>query len=88
MFLYCCSIDCALMNLNLNFLFVCLMLIFVSCCGPGTLIDGRPIINLPPKTITLTKVDFSKEEWAFYKKLESDSLKKFKVLSILHHYSS
>lgn len=47
----------------------------------GTFIDGQPIINLPPKTISLTKVDFSKEEWAFYKKLESDSLKKFKAFA-------
>ncbi|MED6218237.1 Helicase-like transcription factor chr28 [Stylosanthes scabra] len=45
----------------------------------GTLIDGKPIINLPPKTIELTKVDFSIEERAFYMKLEADSRSQFKA---------
>ncbi|KAE9454295.1 hypothetical protein C3L33_13797, partial [Rhododendron williamsianum] len=45
----------------------------------GTLIDGEPIISLPPKTIHLTKVDFSPEERAFYAKLESDSRSQFKA---------
>ncbi|OVA07399.1 SNF2-related [Macleaya cordata] len=45
----------------------------------GTLIDGEPIINLPPKTINLTKVEFSSEERAFYSKLESDSRSQFKA---------
>ncbi|XP_020534009.1 helicase-like transcription factor CHR28 isoform X2 [Jatropha curcas] len=45
----------------------------------GTLIDGQPIINLPPKTISLTKVDFSTEERAFYTRLEADSRSKFKA---------
>ncbi|KAK2635809.1 hypothetical protein Ddye_030601 [Dipteronia dyeriana] len=45
----------------------------------GTLIDGEPIINLPPKTICMAKVDFSTEERGFYKMLESDSFKKFKA---------
>ncbi|KAE9618533.1 putative DNA helicase chromatin remodeling SNF2 family [Lupinus albus] len=45
----------------------------------GTLIDGQPIINLPPKTIELTKVDFSGEERAFYTKLEADSRSQFKA---------
>ncbi|MED6197118.1 Helicase-like transcription factor chr28 [Stylosanthes scabra] len=45
----------------------------------GTLIDGKPIINLPPKTIELTKVDFSVEERAFYMKLEADSRSQFKA---------
>ncbi|CAI9087534.1 OLC1v1021621C2 [Oldenlandia corymbosa var. corymbosa] len=39
----------------------------------GSLIDGEPIINLPPKTIKLHKVDFSPEEREFYQTLESDS---------------
>lgn len=46
----------------------------------GTLLDGQPIINLPPKTINLSKVDFSVEERSFYTKLESDSRSQFKVL--------
>lgn len=45
----------------------------------GTLLDGKPIITLPPKTINLEKVDFSYEERAFYKKLEADSRSQFKA---------
>ncbi|ESQ30441.1 hypothetical protein EUTSA_v10011211mg [Eutrema salsugineum] len=45
----------------------------------GTLLDGQPIINLPPKTINLSKVDFSVEERSFYTKLESDSQSQFKA---------
>ncbi|CDY37138.1 BnaC06g03610D [Brassica napus] len=45
----------------------------------GTLLDGQPIINLPPKTINLSKVDFSVEERSFYTKLESDSRSQFKA---------
>ncbi|KAB1212461.1 putative SWI/SNF-related matrix-associated actin-dependent regulator of chromatin subfamily A member 3-like 2 [Morella rubra] len=45
----------------------------------GTLIDGEPIIKLPPKTIHLTKVNFSTEERAFYTKLEADSRTQFKA---------
>ncbi|KAM0019730.1 putative DNA helicase chromatin remodeling SNF2 family [Helianthus debilis subsp. tardiflorus] len=45
----------------------------------GTLIDGKPIINLPPKTIELTAVDFSTEERAFYVKLEAESRSQFKA---------
>ena len=49
----------------------------ISCLG--TLIDGVPIVDLPPKTIQLNKVDFSIEERAFYTKLEADSQTQFKV---------
>lgn len=45
----------------------------------GTLLDGEPIITLPPKQIHLTRVEFSLEERAFYDKLEADSRKQFKV---------
>ncbi|XP_029116867.1 helicase-like transcription factor CHR28 isoform X1 [Elaeis guineensis] len=45
----------------------------------GTLIDGKPIITLPPKTVTLKKVDFSKDERAFYSALEAESQEQFKV---------
>lgn len=48
-------------------------------CCIGTFIDGEPIIKLPPKTISLTHVDFSVEERAFYRKLEADSRSQFKV---------
>ncbi|WZZ61413.1 hypothetical protein YC2023_061520 [Brassica napus] len=55
----------------------------------GTLLDGKPIINLPPKKISLSKVDFSVEERSFYKKLEADSRSQFKVfLFVLHTLSA
>ncbi|KAK8629406.1 hypothetical protein V6N13_078248 [Hibiscus sabdariffa] len=44
----------------------------------GTLLDGKPIINLPPKVIELKKVEFTKEERDFYTKLETDSRAQFK----------
>ncbi|KAF9623988.1 hypothetical protein IFM89_007686 [Coptis chinensis] len=44
----------------------------------GTLLDGEPIINIPPKSILLMKVDFSIEERDFYNKLEADSRSQFK----------
>ncbi|KAK1303788.1 hypothetical protein QJS10_CPB11g02334 [Acorus calamus] len=44
----------------------------------GTLIDGKPIVDLPPKSICLKKVDFSQEERDFYSRLEADSRKQFK----------
>lgn len=43
----------------------------------GTLLDGEPIINLPPKYIELKKVDFSEEERDFYSRLEADSRAQF-----------
>ncbi|PON87722.1 Cdk-activating kinase assembly factor [Trema orientale] len=45
----------------------------------GTFIDGEPIIKLPPKTVCLSKVDFSSEERAFYTQLEADSRSRFKA---------
>ncbi|KAK3121150.1 hypothetical protein QOZ80_8BG0646980 [Eleusine coracana subsp. coracana] len=44
-----------------------------------TLINGEPIINLPPKTINLEKVDFTQEERSFYLTLEERSRQQFKV---------
>ncbi|GJY61037.1 helicase-like transcription factor CHR28, partial [Tanacetum coccineum] len=44
-----------------------------------TVIDGQPIITLPPKTIKLSSVDFSTEERDFYSKLEADSCSQFKA---------
>ncbi|XP_048323285.1 helicase-like transcription factor CHR28 isoform X2 [Ziziphus jujuba] len=43
----------------------------------GTLLDGRPIVTLPPKYIELKKVDFSQKERDFYSRLESDSRAQF-----------
>ncbi|XVE49693.1 hypothetical protein DITRI_Ditri01bG0101600 [Diplodiscus trichospermus] len=45
----------------------------------ATLIDGEPIIKLPPKSIHLSKVDFAAEERAFYTQLEADSRSQFKA---------
>ncbi|XP_031488009.1 helicase-like transcription factor CHR28 isoform X2 [Nymphaea colorata] len=45
----------------------------------GTIIDGEPIIKLPPKSISLKKVDFSMDERDFYSRLEADSREQFKV---------
>ncbi|AEE28683.1 SNF2 domain-containing protein / helicase domain-containing protein / zinc finger protein-like protein [Arabidopsis thaliana] len=43
-----------------------------------TLLDGKPVISLPPKSIELRRVDFTKEERDFYSKLECDSRDQFK----------
>ncbi|KAK8460285.1 hypothetical protein SEVIR_2G308600v4 [Setaria viridis] len=46
-----------------------------------TLINGVPIINLPPKTINMNKVDFSHEERSFYLMLEERSRQQFKAFA-------
>ncbi|KAL8112980.1 helicase-like transcription factor CHR28 isoform X3 [Apium graveolens] len=43
----------------------------------GTFLDGEPIINLPPKTVVLKKVDFTMEERDFYTTLEAESRAQF-----------
>ncbi|XP_019440268.1 PREDICTED: helicase-like transcription factor CHR28 isoform X4 [Lupinus angustifolius] len=43
----------------------------------GTLLDGEPIISLPPKSVELKKVVFSQEERNFYSRLEADSRAQF-----------
>ncbi|KAL2931938.1 Helicase-like transcription factor CHR28 [Bienertia sinuspersici] len=45
----------------------------------GTLLDGKPIINLPPKSVMLKKVEFSEEERDFYSRLEADSRAQFQA---------
>lgn len=52
---------------------------FVGIDGQGTMLDGEPIIRLPPKTIKLYKVDFTPEERDFYCRLEADSCAQFAV---------
>lgn len=44
----------------------------------ATLLDGEPIINLPPKVIMLKQVDFTDEERDFYNQLEINSRDQFK----------
>ncbi|PWA45229.1 hypothetical protein CTI12_AA519490 [Artemisia annua] len=46
-------------------------------CNVCTLIDGEPIIVLPPKTVTLKKVDFTADEREFYCRLEAESRAQF-----------
>ncbi|XP_044968034.1 helicase-like transcription factor CHR28 [Hordeum vulgare subsp. vulgare] len=43
-----------------------------------TLLDGEPIIKVPPKTIELKKINFTQEERYFYLALEEGSREKFK----------
>jgi len=47
----------------------------------ATMLDGKPIISLPPKTVSLKTVDFTSEERAFYNTLEVESREQFKVSS-------
>lgn len=64
-------------------LFISFIMIIIIHIVLGTLIDGEPIIKLPPKTIELTRVDFTSEERAFYTQLEADSRSQFKVCPFL-----
>lgn len=70
------SVECNLVSLREVLLQ--LMIVWYSL-SVGTMLDGEPIINLPPKTIELKKVDFTTEERNFYSKLESDSRAQFAV---------
>jgi SNF2 family DNA or RNA helicase len=45
------------------------------------MLDGKPIISLPPKTVSLKMVDFTSEERSFYNNLEAESREQFKVSS-------
>lgn len=47
----------------------------------GSLLDGKPIINLPSKTVSLKKVRFSPDERSFYSALEAESRAQFKVFT-------
>jgi len=44
----------------------------------ATMLDGEPIISLPPKTVSLKTVDFTSEERGFYNTLEVESREQFK----------
>ncbi|XP_062223083.1 helicase-like transcription factor CHR28 isoform X2 [Phragmites australis] len=44
----------------------------------ATMLDGEPIISLPPKTVSLKTVGFTGEERAFYNTLEAESREQFK----------
>ncbi|CAO2166617.1 unnamed protein product [Urochloa humidicola] len=44
----------------------------------ATMLDGKPIISLPPKTVSLKTVDFTFEERNFYNNLEVESREQFK----------
>ncbi|XP_051218804.1 helicase-like transcription factor CHR28 isoform X1 [Lolium perenne] len=47
-----------------------------------TLLDGEPIIKIPPKTIELKKINFTQEERYFYLALEEGSRQKFKKFAV------
>nr|CAB3474456.1 unnamed protein product [Digitaria exilis] len=47
----------------------------------ATMLDGKPIISLPPKTVSLKTVDFTSEERNFYNTLEVESREQFKKRS-------
>jgi hypothetical protein len=47
----------------------------------ATMLDGKPIISLPPKNVSLKTVDFTSEERNFYNTLEVESREQFKVSS-------
>ncbi|CAA7041133.1 unnamed protein product [Microthlaspi erraticum] len=47
----------------------------------GTLLDGQAILKLPPKNVSLTKMDFTSDELFFYKELEASSREEFKAFS-------
>jgi hypothetical protein len=72
-----------------NFVFVCLLyydlvsidLWFLIYNLVATMLDGEPIISLPPKTVSLKTVDFTSEERNFYNTLEVESREQFKVSS-------
>jgi len=68
-------------SLVVIFFFIDLLLIYFII---ETLLDGEPIIKIPPKTIQLSKIDFTKEERAFYLRLEENSHQTLKVVTSLH----
>ncbi|CAK9867063.1 unnamed protein product [Sphagnum jensenii] len=47
----------------------------------GTLIDGQPIVDLPPRIVKLKKTQFSIEERTFYDKLETESREQFQAFA-------
>lgn len=56
-----------------------------------TLLDGKPLINLPPKTIIMEELELSSEELAIYKAVESRAQIQFnkflKQNSVLKNYA-
>ena len=48
----------------------------------GTLLDGEPIISLPPKSVELKKVEYLEEKQDFYSRLEADSQAQFQVCPV------
>ncbi|ORY41278.1 hypothetical protein BCR33DRAFT_852287 [Rhizoclosmatium globosum] len=55
-------------------------------------LDGRPIIQLPPKTVSLLEIEFSKPEREFYDSLEKQIVLKFneylKAGTVMQNYSN
>jgi len=53
--------------------------LMVSFCCAASYIDGKPIVNLPPRIVNLQQSEFSLEERSFYSNLEADSRAQFQV---------
>lgn len=51
----------------------------VKCFCAASLIDGKPIVNLPPRIVKLQQSEFSMEERFFYSNLETESRAQFQV---------
>lgn len=58
-----------------------LMIVWWSILSLGTILDGEPIIKLPPKTIELKRLDFTMEERNSYNALEAEYKVVFAVSS-------
>ncbi len=48
------------------------------------MIDGEPVVKLPPRELSLVKQQFSKQEQSFYAQLQKESAAKFKVHRIYY----
>jgi len=57
----------------------------VSWFCAGAFIDGKPIVNLPPRIVNLQQSEFSLEERSFYSNLEADSRAQFQVSDESYH---
>lgn len=51
----------------------------------ASFIDGKPIVNLPPRIVNLQESEFSLEERLFYSNLEADSRAQFQVSNEQFH---
>lgn len=62
-----------------------LLFLRVRCFCAASFIDGKPIVNLPPRIVNLQQSEFSLEERSFYSNLEADSRAQFQVTNEQYH---